>query len=89
MATAHLPRPHGRAALDSLREAFWVFALGLMVCFTFFVALGAFDLTESTGVAIGFGVLCAMWIVHVLMLARHKDDERDPRLIHDRERRGF
>jgi len=88
MATAHLPRPHGRAAIDSLREAFWVFALGLMVCFAFFAALGAFDPTDSAAVTIGFLVLCGLWLVHVVILGRHRG-EHDTRAAHDRERRGF
>ena len=88
MTTVHARRPHGRAALDTLREAFWVLALGLLVCFAFFAALGAFDPTESTALGVAGIVLLALWTVHVLLASRHRG-EHDPRLAHDRERRGF
>ncbi len=88
MATAHLPRPHGRDAIESLREAFWIFALGLMVCYAFFAALGAFNPSEAIELTVGFGVLCALWLAHAVAAARHRG-EHDARLAHDRERRGF
>lgn len=88
MATLNAPRPHGRAALDTLREGFWVLALGLLVCAAFFVALGAFDPTDNTAVLLGLVALVALWIGHVLIAGRHRG-EHDPRLAHDRERRGF
>lgn len=88
MTTVPARRHSGRAAFATLREAFWAFALGLLVCFAFFAALGAFDPTESTTLGIAGVVLLALWTVHVLLARRHAG-EHDPRLVHDRERRGF
>ncbi|WP_372791652.1 hypothetical protein [Paraconexibacter sp.] len=88
MGTAHIPRPHGRDTAESLREAFWILALGLMVCFAFFAALGAFNPSEAVELTIGFGVLCVLWAIHVVVVSRHRG-EHDPRMMRDRERRGF
>ena len=89
MATIHLPRTgHGRGgALRTLREAFWIAALGVLVCFAFFAALGAFDPTEVVWLTALVAGLAVLWVVHVRLASR--DGERDPRVVHDRERRGF
>lgn len=88
MATVHLPRPHGRDTLQALREGFWVLALGVIVAVAFFVALGAFDPTESPGFAAAVGTLIVLWVVHAIAVGR-SSGPRDPRIVHDRERRGF
>lgn len=89
MATVHLPRPHGgREAFQQIREGFWVLALGILVCFAFFAALGAFSFGDSAAVTIAMALLAILWCVHVVLTNR-RADQRDPRLMHDRERRGF
>lgn len=95
MATVHLPRPHGRVTIQplrdtlrSLREGFWVLALGVIVAVAFFVALGAFDPTESPAFTAVVGTLVVLWVVHAIAVGR-SSGPRDPRIVHDRERRGF
>lgn len=75
---------------DAIRAAFWVTALGLIVCYAFFVALGAFAPSDVWGVSIAVGVLIALWLVHA-WAQQHgsRDDDRDPRMRASRERRGF
>ena len=90
MAAVHMPHPirdhpeAGRTAVD----AFWVLAIGVIAAYAFFAALGAFSPGDVIGVTIAVGVLVALWIVRAL-LARHGPGDRDPRIVHDRERRGF
>lgn len=87
MAAMRMPHPlrdHpnvGRTAID----AFWVVALGLIAAYAFFAALGAFSPGDVLGVTIAVGVLVALWV----WKASRGAGERDMRLAHDRERRGF
>ena len=53
----------------------------------FFFALGAFAFDDVLPVSIVVAVLALLWIVHAYLQSRHS--ERDPRLVHARERRGF
>lgn len=88
MATIHMPRGgHGRGALKTLREAFWIAALGVLVCFAFFAALGAFDPGEVMWLTALVAGLAVLWLLHAHLATR--PGERDQRLVHDRERRGF
>jgi uncharacterized membrane protein YhaH (DUF805 family) len=90
MAAVHMPHPirdhpeAGRTAID----AFWVLAMGVIAAYAFFAALGAFSPGDVLGVTIGVAVLLVLWIVRALR-ARRAADNRDPRLVHARERRGF
>ena len=71
------------------RNAFWVFAIGVIAAYLFFFVLGAFSFTDSlvlSGIVIALAV---MWLVHGWLESRRKSDQRDPRLVHARERRGF
>jgi hypothetical protein len=76
------------AVAATVREAFWVVALGLIACYAFFVALGAIHPGDAAGVSIAIGVLVVLWLVHA-WAAGHRHAERDPRLTAARERRGF
>jgi fatty acid desaturase len=77
------------AAARVVREAFWVIALGLIACYAFFVALGAWHPGDVVGVSIAVGVLVVLWIVHAWAQSHRRDEGRDPRLTAARERRGF
>lgn len=94
MATAHLPRrpaPRASSAAEVVREVFWVVALGLIACYAFFAALGAFSPGDVAGVTIAIAVLLGLWLVHAWS-GRRRDDghsDEDPRLRSARERRGF
>jgi len=72
-----------------VREAFWVIALGLIACYAFFVALGAWHPGDVVGVSIAVGVLVVLWIVHAWAQSHRRPEGRDPRLTAARERRGF
>jgi hypothetical protein len=71
------------------RIVFWVSALGLIVVYAFFFALGAFTFTDSLVLSGLVIVLALAWILHSVLERRRGQDGRDPRLVHARERRGF
>lgn len=94
MAAVRMPHPMrdhpgaGRAAID----LFWVLAIGVIAAYAFFAALGAFSPGDVIGVTVAVGVLVALWIVRGLTAGHRKqiaEADRDPRLVHARERRGF
>jgi membrane protein implicated in regulation of membrane protease activity len=91
MTAIHVPRSAARAgALAALvREVFWVLALGAIGCYAFFVALGGFSPGDVAGVSIAIGALLVLWLVHAWAQGHRRREERDPRLVHARERRGF
>jgi len=72
-----------------IRDAFWVLALGVVLAYAFFLVLGAIDVSEVVWPSIVVGVLALLWILRGVLLARHRDEDKDPRLVHARERRGF
>jgi hypothetical protein len=72
-----------------VREAFWVITLGFIACYAFFVVLGAWSPGDVVGVSIAVGVLVVLWIAHAWAQSHRRTEERDPRLIAARERRGF
>ena len=74
--------------LDAMRDLFWVLALGVLLVFGFFLVLGALKPAEVAGLTIGVVALAGLWVVHAWLQARHRG-ERDARLVHARERRGF
>ena len=83
------PPPSRRTSFAVLfREAFWVFALGAILAYAFFVVLGAFSPGDTAGVSIAIAILALLWIVHA-WAGRRRDEHRDPRLVEARERRGF
>lgn len=73
--------------MNTLRNTFWIASICLIVCFAFFVALGAIT-TEAVGLFVVMGVLVVLFAGHMWTQSRHQAP-RDPRLVHDRERRGF
>ena len=82
------PSPLGNVA-RIVREAFWVIAPGLIACYAFFVALGAYSPGDVAGVTIAVGVLAVLWLAHVRAEGHRRGEGRDPRLTAARERRGF
>jgi hypothetical protein len=72
-----------------VREAFWVIALGVIACYAFFVALGAWHPGDVVGVSIAVAVLGVLWIIHGWAQSHRRTEARDPRLTAARERRGF
>jgi membrane protein YdbS with pleckstrin-like domain len=83
-------RPSPPAALAAaVRQAFWVIAAGLIGCYAFFVALGAYSPGDVVGVTIAVAVLALLWIVHAWAERHRHTAERDPALRAARERRGF
>lgn len=73
--------------MDTLRNTFWVASICLVACFSLFVVLGAFP-TSALALFAVMGALAALFAGHMWMQSR-TDGPRDPRLVHDRERRGF
>jgi hypothetical protein len=72
-----------------IRETFWVFALGAILAYAFFLVLGAYSPGDSVAVSVAVGILLLLWILHAWAGRRRRDDRRDPRMIEARERRGF
>ena len=91
MATPPNRRPPSRLqdVARVVREAFWVIALGVIACYAFFVALGAWHPGDVVGVSVAVGVLVVLWIVHAWAQSHRRPEGRDPRLTAARERRGF
>ena len=75
--------------MQTMRELFWVLALGTLLVFGFFTVLGAIDPGAVIGLTIGVCVLAGMWVVHAWLQSRAAAQARDARLVHARERRGF
>ena len=82
-------RPRVSAIAEFVREAFWVLALGVIGCYAFFVALGAFAPGDVLGITIAVAALLLLWLVHAWAQGHRHAGERDPRLTAARERRGF
>jgi TRAP-type C4-dicarboxylate transport system permease large subunit len=82
--------PHMRRSrvLHVLSETFWVFVLGIVCLFVFFVLMGALSPAEAVGVSVAIAILAALWVGHAMWESRHRDG-RDPDVIRARERRGF
>ena len=75
---------------NTLRDAFWVFAIAIVACFLFFVLLGALHPGQVIGLTIAMAILAALYAGHVYIDSRAREARgRDPRLVHARERRGF
>jgi membrane protein implicated in regulation of membrane protease activity len=74
--------------LATLAETFWILVLAIVVLFVFFLALGAFKPGDVVGVTLAVAVLAALWVVHAVWDARHRDPH-DRSIIRSRERRGF
>ena len=71
-----------------LSETFWLFVLGVICLFAFFVIMGAFSPGQVIGLSIAMLVLAALWLGHAMWQARHRSG-RDPAAIRARERHGF
>lgn len=90
MTVIHHPHVHLDALAAFVLGIFWILAIGVIGLLAFFLALGALDPGESTGLTVLLLVLVALWAVHAWAGARHAAAAaRDPRLVHARERRGF
>jgi hypothetical protein len=91
MSALRMPHPMARhpEVARAIRDGFWVIALGAIGCYAFFVALGAIKPGQVAGVSIAVGILLALWLARAWSLAHIAKAERDPRLAHARERRGF
>jgi hypothetical protein len=70
------------------RDLFWIGALGVLLVFGFFLALGAVHPDEMKWPTIGVIALGVLWVAHAWLQGRNPGS-RDPRLVHARERRGF
>jgi hypothetical protein len=86
-----MPHPLARhpEVARAISDGFWVIALGAIASYAFFVALGAIKPDQVAGVSIAVGVLFALWLLRAWSTAHLAAHERDPRLAHARERRGF
>lgn len=94
-AVASTPTPQdppepGRvpAWLQTARTFFWILALGVIAGYLFFMALGAFSPGDVLPLSLLIAALIALWLAHA-WIGRRSHAESDPRLRHERERRGF
>lgn len=89
MSDLHVPHPlrdHPEVG-DTAREAFWIVALGVIACYAFFFLLGGISPSDVLPATITVGLLAVLWIAHGA--AQRRMGGKDPRLMHERERRGF
>jgi hypothetical protein len=91
MAAVHMPHPlrEHPGARRAAADAFWALAIGLIAAYAFFAALGAFSPGDVLGVTIAVGILLVLLVARALLARRAGPSEKDPRLTHARERRGF
>lgn len=71
-----------------LRNAFWGAALGVIACYVFFLALGAFSATDVLWLTLTVAALVVLWLGHSLLERRHAGQPA-PSIARARERRGF
>jgi hypothetical protein len=73
-----------------IAESFWIADVMFVAMFAFFIALGAFNPLETTGMALALAGLTAVYSVRVWMLHRRREElQRTPESRAARERRGF
>lgn len=91
MSAVHVPHPlrDHPAATRAAVDAFWVLAIGVIAAYAFFAALGAFAPGDALPVTIVVGVLLVLFCLRAWAGRRRAAPEKDPRLVHARERRGF
>jgi hypothetical protein len=91
MSALRMPHPmaHHPVMARTIRDGFWVIVLGAIGCYAFFVALGAIKPGEVWGVTIAVAILLGLWLARAWSVSHLEKHERDPRLAHARERRGF
>ena len=89
MSHLHLPHPARlSASTQTIREAFWVAAICVVAMFAFFMVIGSVSPANAAVATIIVGGLAAAYTWHAWHAGR-KADNRDPRVIKARERRGF
>jgi 4-hydroxybenzoate polyprenyltransferase len=67
-----------------LRNAFWVVALGVIACYVFFLALGAFSAIDVLWLTLTVAALVVLWLYHGYHAGQH-----DQTMARARERRRF
>jgi hypothetical protein len=87
------PSDRRRGGLGNLArtvgELFWVIALGVIIVYAFFLALGALSPGDVVALSILVAVLVVLYCVRAFWRSRHPIEGRDPRIVSARERRGF
>jgi hypothetical protein len=81
------PREHPR--LRAISAGFWALAIGVIVAYAFFLALGAISPGDVVPLTVAVVVLLVLWLARAWMTAHAVAELRDPRLVRARERRGF
>ena len=71
-----------------MSESFWILLVAIVALFVFLLALGAYSPGEVVTLTIVMVVLFIAWLGHAMWVSRRAND-RDPRAIAARERRGF
>lgn len=78
-----------RSVARLLIDAFWVFLIGIIACWAFFVAIGGIRPGDTAGLSIVIGVLVVLCLARAWAQSHRKNTQRDQRLVSARERRGF
>lgn len=75
----------------TIREIAQIAVLALILCFCFFVLVGAFSPGEVMGVTVGVIVMAVAWIGYAVYMSRKQRlaGGRDAISARQRERRGF
>jgi hypothetical protein len=91
MATLHMPHTPERLSTLArfITQMFWVIAGGIVCVYAFFVLLGAIDPGDAAGLSIVVLALLAVAGARAWAVSHREREERDPRLVKARGRRGF
>jgi uncharacterized membrane protein YhaH (DUF805 family) len=87
----HLHLPNTERLSESTRtarEAFWLTIICVVSVYTFFMVIGSISPSTAAVATLIAGGLLVLYVVHAWYAARNADN-RDPRIIRARERRGF
>ncbi|WP_272472942.1 hypothetical protein [Baekduia alba] len=85
----HPLRDHPGATRTAV-DAFWALGIGVIAAYVFFAALGAFSPGDVLGVTIAVAILVGLFCLRAWSTShRRREHDKDPRLVHARERRGF
>jgi hypothetical protein len=78
-----------RSAARLLVDAFWVFLVGIVACWLFFVVIGGVKPGDTVGLSIVMVGLLLLCLGRAWAQNHNKNRQRDRRLVAARERRGF
>jgi membrane protein implicated in regulation of membrane protease activity len=87
-STPHPPRRSGGLP-SGIATILWVLVIAFIVMYVFLVLIGAWKPKDVIVPTVAFFIALLLLTVLAAQGSRQSKRERDPRLVRDRERRGF